>query len=111
MFNYSLLNLYNMCGVCRHRQKIETLEQSHSSQIMELNREIVALENKLAVEKAATDAEKRKNQAMSQEQQHIEDSGRLTPSTSIEQDSVDIMDSIWPVISVHNNYNFPSNFG
>lgn len=83
---------------------IETLEQSHSVEIMELKREIVALENKLSIEKAATDAERRKNHAMSEQQQNIEDSERLSPSSSTEEDSVNTIDSIWPVITICNNY-------
>lgn len=83
---------------------IETLEQSHSVEIMELKREIVALENKLSIEKAATDAERRKNYAMSEQQQNIEDSERLSPSSSTEEDSVNTIDSIWPVITIRNNY-------
>lgn len=83
---------------------IETLEQSHSAEIMELKREIVALENKLSIEKAATDAERRKNHAMSEQQQNIEDNERLSPSTSTEEDSVNTIDSIWPVITIRNNY-------
>lgn len=81
----------------RQRQMIETLEQSHSVEIMELKREIVALENKLSIEKAATDAERRKNHAMSEQQQNIEDSERLSPSSSTEEDSVNTIDSIWPL--------------
>ncbi|XP_031773137.1 TATA element modulatory factor isoform X4 [Apis florea] len=81
----------------RQRQMIETLEQSHSTEIMELKREIVALENKLSIEKAATDAERRKNHAMSEQQQNIEDNERLSPSTSTEEDSVNTIDSIWPL--------------
>ena len=68
---------------------------------MELKREIIALENKLSVEKAATDAERRKNHAMS-EQQNIEDNERLSLTPSTEQDSVNTeIDSIWTVMRVH----------
>lgn len=68
---------------------------------MELKREIIALENKLSVEKAATDAERRKNHAMS-EQQNIEDNERLSPTPSTEQDSVNTeIDNIWTVMRVH----------
>ncbi|XP_076757592.1 TATA element modulatory factor isoform X2 [Xylocopa sonorina] len=81
----------------RQRQTIETLEQSHSSEVTELKREIVALENKLAVEKAATDAERRKNSAMSEQQQSIEDNERLSPNTTTEQDPINTIDSIWPL--------------
>lgn len=67
---------------------------------MELKREIIALENKLSIEKAATDAERRKNHAMS-EQQNIEDNERLSPTPSTEQDSANTIDSIWPVVHLH----------
>lgn len=96
----------------RYRQKIETLEQSHSSQVSELNREIVALENKLAVEKAATDAERRKNHAMSEQRQqnidNVDDDDnndeRLSTAT-IESNSMSTIHSIWPLSdsAVENN--------
>ncbi|XP_033186917.2 TATA element modulatory factor isoform X1 [Bombus vancouverensis nearcticus] len=81
----------------RQRQTIESLDQSHTSEIMELKREIIALENKLSIEKAATDAERRKNHAMSEQQQNIEDNERLSPTPSTEQDSANTIDSIWPL--------------
>ncbi|XP_029041906.2 TATA element modulatory factor isoform X1 [Osmia bicornis bicornis] len=81
----------------RHQQTIQTLEQSHSSEISELNREIVALENKLAVEKAAADAERRKNHAMLEQRQNIEDNESFGPNSSTEEDPVDVIDSIWPL--------------
>ncbi|XP_076242030.1 TATA element modulatory factor isoform X2 [Calliopsis andreniformis] len=97
----------------RYLQTIETLEQSHSSQITELKREIVALENKLAVEKAATDAERRKNHVMSEQRQqsidNIEDEddndGRLSPTSTVESNSVNSVHSIWPLSNsaVENN--------
>ncbi|CAK9796758.1 TATA element modulatory factor [Anthophora plagiata] len=80
----------------RYLKTIESLEQSHSSQIAELNREIVALENKVAVEKAATDAEKRKN-TMPEKQQNIQDNELLNPNTIAEQTPVNAIDSIWPL--------------
>ncbi|XP_076161180.1 TATA element modulatory factor isoform X4 [Ptiloglossa arizonensis] len=81
----------------RYRQTIESLEQSHSSQIMELNREIEALQNKLAVEKAATDAEKRKNRAISEQQRNIDCNEQLSSNTAIEEDSVNPTNSVWPL--------------
>ncbi|XP_078033782.1 TATA element modulatory factor isoform X2 [Augochlora pura] len=86
----------------RHRRLIETLEQSHSSQIMELNREIVALENKLTVEKAATDAEKRKNLAISEEKRNIDREEAHSPynptnETINLQVSPKAIDLIWPL--------------
>ncbi|XP_076292494.1 TATA element modulatory factor [Lasioglossum baleicum] len=85
----------------RYRRTIETLEQSHSSQIMELNREIVALENKLAVEKAATDAEKRKNNAISEQKRvdRNESQNPQSPTTETAnlQTSPNAIDLIWPL--------------
>ncbi|KAG7209879.1 hypothetical protein KM043_011481 [Ampulex compressa] len=82
----------------RHQQIIETLEQSHSNRIKELKRDINALENKLAVEKAATDAERRKNLAiLEQQQQSIDEELRLSPTASIDRESVSSVNSIWPV--------------
>ncbi|XP_043258588.1 TATA element modulatory factor [Colletes gigas] len=87
----------------RHRQTIETLTQSHSSQITELNKEIVALENKLAVEQAATDAEKKKNHAMSEQRRNVGSNERLSSTTDIEEDSVDAINSIWPLYHSEDN--------
>nr|XP_033335751.1 TATA element modulatory factor isoform X1 [Megalopta genalis]XP_033335752.1 TATA element modulatory factor isoform X1 [Megalopta genalis]XP_033335753.1 TATA element modulatory factor isoform X1 [Megalopta genalis]XP_033335754.1 TATA element modulatory factor isoform X1 [Megalopta genalis] len=89
----------------RHRRTIETLEQSHSSQIMELNREIVALENKLAVEKAATDAEKRKNYAISEQRRNIDREEPQNPHNPTNetvnlQISPKATDFIWPLFDV-----------
>ncbi|XP_012139499.1 TATA element modulatory factor [Megachile rotundata] len=95
------------------QQKIETLEQSYSSQITELKREIVALENKLAIEKAATDAERRKNHAISEQQQSIEDNEPFNPIASTEQDSVNVINSIWPLhdsIAEDNSETYTMNF-
>lgn len=86
---------------------METLEQSHSSQIMELNREIVALENRLAVEKTATDAEKGKNNTMSEQRRNID---RNEPRNSPIFEATDPVSSnatdiIWPVIREYNEQN------
>lgn len=78
---------------------------------MEMNREIVALENKLAVEKAATDAERRKNHTMSKQRQNIndgdgdgdggddddgDDNERFSPTTTAKHYSTNRI-NIWPV--------------
>ncbi|XP_015439030.1 PREDICTED: TATA element modulatory factor isoform X2 [Dufourea novaeangliae] len=83
----------------RHRRTIETLEQSHSSQVMELNREIVALENKLAVEKAATSAEKRKNHETMEQRRSIARNEPLNVpiDTSDDQVTGNVMDTTWPL--------------
>ncbi|KAK2586797.1 hypothetical protein KPH14_011822 [Odynerus spinipes] len=83
----------------RHQQMVEMLQQSHSNQIKDLKREINALENKVAIERAATDAEKRKNHAILEQQQNIDDELRLSPTLSIERDSVSSVNSIWPPFS------------
>lgn len=94
---------------CRYDETVKALEKSHSSQVTELKRTINALENKLAIEKAATDAEKRKNHAivesqqqqqMLQQQQSVDDESRLSPFLSVERESVGSSDSIiWPAVS------------
>ncbi|XP_035721241.1 TATA element modulatory factor-like isoform X1 [Vespa mandarinia] len=83
----------------RHQQIVEMLQQSHSNQIKDLKREINALENKVAIERAATDAEKRKNHAILEQQQNIDDELRLSPTLSIERDSVSSASSVWPAFS------------
>ncbi|XP_015175996.1 PREDICTED: TATA element modulatory factor-like isoform X2 [Polistes dominula] len=83
----------------RHQQNMEMLQQTHSNQIKEFKREINALENKVAIERAATDAEKRKNHAMLEQQQSIDEELRLSPTLSIERDSVSSASSVWPAFS------------
>ena len=75
------------------------LEKSHSNQVKELKREINSLENKLLMEKAATDAEKRKNHAIMEQQQSVEEEFRLSPTLSIGRESISSANSIWPVVS------------
>ena len=75
------------------------MEESHSNQMKELKRAINSLENKLSTEKAATDAEKRKNHAMVEQQQNVEEEYRLSPTLSIGRDSISSANSIWPVVS------------
>ncbi|XP_011642600.1 TATA element modulatory factor-like isoform X2 [Pogonomyrmex barbatus] len=82
-----------------HQDAINTLEQTHSSYVQELKREINALENKLAVEKAATDAERRRNNAILEQQQITDDESRRSPTLSIGQESVSSANSIWPSFS------------
>lgn len=83
----------------RHQQIVEMLQQTHSNQIKDFKREINALENKVAIERAATDAEKRKNHAMLEQQQSIDEELRLSPTLSIERDSVSSASSVWPAFS------------
>ncbi|KYN13069.1 TATA element modulatory factor [Trachymyrmex cornetzi] len=82
-----------------HQDAINTLEQTHSSYIQELKREINALENKLAVEKAATDAERRRNNAILEQQQNTDEESRFSPTLSIGQESVSSANSAWPGFS------------
>ncbi|KYM96746.1 TATA element modulatory factor [Cyphomyrmex costatus] len=82
-----------------HQDSINTLEQTHSSHIQELKREINALENKLAVEKAATDAERRRNNAILEQQQNTDEESRFSPTLSIGQESVSSANSAWPGFS------------
>ncbi|XP_014477317.1 PREDICTED: TATA element modulatory factor isoform X2 [Dinoponera quadriceps] len=83
----------------QHQDTINIREQTHSGQVQELKREINALENKLAVEKAATDAERRKNNAMLEQQQSTEEELRFSPTFSIGQESVGSANSVWPAFS------------
>ncbi|XP_071580320.1 uncharacterized protein Tmf [Temnothorax nylanderi] len=82
-----------------HQDAINTLEQTHSSHVQELKREINALENKLAVEKAATDAERRRNNAILEQQQNTDEESRFSPTLSIGQESVSSANSAWPGFS------------
>ncbi|KYQ53286.1 TATA element modulatory factor [Trachymyrmex zeteki] len=82
-----------------HQDAINTLEQTHSNYIQELKREINALENKLAVEKAATDAERRRNNAILEQQQNTDEESRFSPTLSIGQESVSSANSAWPGFS------------
>lgn len=74
------------------------LEDAHATEIKELKREINSLENKLSLEKAAFEAEKRKSHAMYEQQHSIDEELRYSPTLSIERDSVCSTNSIWPVV-------------
>ncbi|KMQ96875.1 tata element modulatory factor [Lasius niger] len=71
----------------QQQDAINILEQTHSDYVQELKREINALENKLAVEKAATDAERRRNNAILEQQQSTDEESRFSPTLSIGQES------------------------
>lgn len=79
---------------------ISNLEKAHSNYVQELKREINALENKLAVEKAATDAERRKNSAILEQQQTTDEELRFSPTLSIGQESVSSVNSVWPAVNI-----------
>lgn len=89
---------------CRHQSMINTLEQTCSSHVQELKREINALENKLAVEKAATDAERRRNNAILEQQQNTDEESRFSPTLSIGQESVSSANSAWPGVRIEMLY-------
>lgn len=78
---------------------MKMLEEAHAVEVKELKREIASLENKLSVEKAAIEAEKRKNHTILEQQQSVDEELRFSPTLSIERDSVSSANSIWPVVS------------
>lgn len=80
----------------QHQDAIKILEQTHTDYVQELKREIDALENKLAVERAATDAERRRNNAILEQQQNTDEESRFSPTLSIGQESVSSANSAWP---------------
>ncbi|XP_025269962.1 TATA element modulatory factor [Camponotus floridanus] len=80
----------------QHQETIKILELTHSEKVQELKREINALENKLAVEKAATDAERRRNNALLEQQQNTDEESRYSPTLSIGQESISSANSAWP---------------
>lgn len=87
-----------MCSNFRLQDTINALEEMHSTNVQDLKREINALENKLAVEKAAVDAERRRNNAIMEQQQNTDEELRFSPTLSIEQESVSSVNSIWPAV-------------
>ncbi|KAL6442037.1 hypothetical protein ACFW04_002400 [Cataglyphis niger] len=83
----------------QYQDKIKILEQTHSDYVQELKREINALENKLAVEKAATEAERRRNNALLEQQQNTDEESRYSPTLSIGQESISSANSAWPAFN------------
>ncbi|XP_008212995.1 TATA element modulatory factor isoform X2 [Nasonia vitripennis] len=81
-----------------HKQAMKMLEEAHATEIKELKREISSLESKISMEKAAAEAEKRKNNA-ALEQQTVDEELRYSPTLSIERDSVSSANSIWPAFN------------
>lgn len=69
--------------------------------MQELKREINALENKLAVEKAATEAERRRNNALLEQQQNTDEESRYSPTLSIGQESISSASSAWPAVCIN----------
>lgn len=97
---YVLFEIFLFTEIFRYQETIKMMEQTHVNQIKELKREINSMENKLSMEKAATDAEKRKNNAIIEQQQSVEEEFRLSPTLSIERDSMSSVNSIWPVVNL-----------
>lgn len=85
--------------VNRHKQAMKMLEEAHATEIKEFKREISSLESKISMEKAAAEAEKRKNNAALEQQSSIDEELRYSPTLSIERDSVSSANSIWPAVS------------
>ncbi|XP_034948733.1 TATA element modulatory factor [Chelonus insularis] len=77
------------------RLKIETLEKSHHDEVRELKREIESLKDKLSMEKAAADAEKRKNNPVLEHQQSTGEENRMSPTSSVRRDSISSTNSVW----------------
>lgn len=75
---------------------MKMLEDAHATEIKELKQEITSLENKLSMEKAATEAEKRKNATF--DHNISVDELQYSPTLSIERDSVCSTNSIWPPV-------------
>ncbi|KAF7989795.1 hypothetical protein HCN44_008469 [Aphidius gifuensis] len=87
-------------------ENIKILEESHRQEVKLLKREIESLGDKLSIEKAAIDAEKRKNhsvldqqqqqhQQQLQQQQSIVDDPRISPTSSVRRDSISSTNSVW----------------
>ncbi|XP_014210575.1 TATA element modulatory factor [Copidosoma floridanum] len=81
------------------KKLLKTNEETYTAEINGLKREIAALENKLSVEKAAMDAERRKSHAILEHQQSVDEELRLSPTLSIERDSVSSANSVWPAFN------------
>lgn len=89
----------------RFKQRLKTVEEERAREIQELKREISSIEDKLAIEKAAAEAEKRKNHTMLEQQHSFDEELRYSPTLSVERDSVCSTNSIWPPVSVK-KFNF-----
>lgn len=76
------------------REKISILENSNRQEVKALKREIESLGDKLSVEKAAIDAEKRKNHSVLEQQLSVNDDVRISPTTSIRKDSMSSTNSV-----------------
>ncbi|KAK0168648.1 hypothetical protein PV327_002426 [Microctonus hyperodae] len=81
--------------IVRLKLTIENLEKNHNDEIKELKRETESLRDKLSIEKAAIDAEKRKNHPTLDQQQSIGDESRVSPTSSVRRDSISSTNSVW----------------
>ncbi|XP_011302533.1 TATA element modulatory factor [Fopius arisanus] len=79
----------------RIRGKMESMEKIHQEEVRELSREIEALSDKLSVEKAAIDAEKRKNIVSLEQHQGAGEEARISPTSSLRRDSISSTNSVW----------------
>ncbi|XP_057324229.1 TATA element modulatory factor isoform X1 [Microplitis mediator] len=77
------------------KMTIKSLEKSHAEEVKEFKREIESLKDKLSTEKAASDAEKRKNNPALEHQQSTGEESRLSPTSSVRRDSISSTNSVW----------------
>ncbi|XP_015127902.1 TATA element modulatory factor [Diachasma alloeum] len=77
------------------RGQIGNMEKTHQEEVRELRREIESLSDKLSVEKAAIDAEKRKNIVSLEQQQGVGEEARMSPTSSLRRDSISSTNSVW----------------
>ncbi|CAD6216216.1 GSCOCG00011294001-RA-CDS [Cotesia congregata] len=75
--------------------KIKHLKKSHSEEVKELKREIESLKDKFLMEKAASDAEKRKIINVLEHQQSMKEESCVGPTSSVRRDSISNTNSVW----------------
>ncbi|KAH0540884.1 TATA element modulatory factor-like isoform X2 [Cotesia glomerata] len=75
--------------------KITNIEKSHGEEVKEFKREIESLKDKLSMEKAANDAEKRKTSNVLEHQQSMGEESRVSPTSSVRRDSISSTNSVW----------------
>ncbi|KAG8042159.1 hypothetical protein G9C98_000150 [Cotesia typhae] len=75
--------------------KIKNIEKSHGEEVKEFKREIESLKDKLSMEKAVSDAEKRKTSNVLEHQQSTGEESRVSPTSSVRRDSISSTNSVW----------------
>ncbi|CAD6201468.1 GSCOCG00000268001-RA-CDS [Cotesia congregata] len=75
--------------------KIKNIEKSHAEEVKDFKREIESLKDKLFMEKAASDAEKRKTSNVLEHQQSTGEESRVSPTSSVRRDSISSTNSVW----------------